>query len=153
MKKNTTTMCACIAALCLLLPVPAHPLDALDVSGANYTVYIYCLGSAGEYCSANEVVQDEFIFDQDGTFSIASFDSPLADIANDGDYSEQGSTFTAFFEAINEDIDRYEFNIDGVSFLRRVIIGTAEVGYYEPDVLDLDFDLRESTDTFFLGLR
>jgi len=126
----------------------AGAMEISSLSGKTYKAYIYCTGKAGDFCGNNEVVNDRFNFDG-SDFEIGSMDDALWGYGADGDYNDNGLSFNADFEAINEGLEKYKFTIRVINLFDEFILGTMEIKYYEWDIID--FDKEDEADAYFVG--
>jgi hypothetical protein len=142
-----------VASLLFLMTVPCTAAQIQSVADKSFTVYLYCNADVGDYCTARQIKQDIFVFGSEQEFMISSFDDDISELSGEGEYTETGSNFSAGLEVVDESVSKYVFDITGVSVVGRVILGVANIEYYEPDVLSLDFELEESGTAYFIGLR
>lgn len=142
----TRTLLLCCALV--LLHAPARAAASLDLSGNEYSVYIFCSEDLGDYCRPGRLTTDTFVFDG-GDFEIESLESDLWGLAGDGDYSDGGFIFDAAYEAIDGSAT-YEFDITGFNIFDVVIFGTMDIDLTEYDWLDKNTTRGEA---FFFGLK
>ena len=141
----------CVAAVYMFMfSSSSFAMDAAAVDDNTYNVVLLCMGDAGDYCNQYQTVNDEFVFD-DGDFSLESFEDELWGMGGDGSYSESGISFSADFEVVNDDLDMYEFDITGVQVLGQIIVGTAEIEFYEWDIID--YDKEGDATAYFFGIK
>ena len=88
---------------------------------------------------------------EDGEFEIASFEEDFTGYVNEGEFDEDGFFFDAEYEAYNDDLDKYEFDIQGILILGDYIAGIIDVEYLEWDIWD--WDEEESAKAYFIGIK
>lgn len=130
--------------LSMLLCTPALALDG------RYQVVMFCTSDAGDYCDQGDIKNDEFDFD-DGDFTIDSFDDGIFGIGGSGDFSENGLSFNADYEVINDDLDKYEIDIKGFNLVDTLILGTMDLEYSEWDIID--YDKKDEATIYFFGTK
>lgn len=135
--------------MCLHMPVFAQ--DDFSVAGNKYNVVIFCTGGAGGYCDQNEIKYDEFDFGSDDDFDIESFEDELLGIGGEGEYYENGMSFNAGYKVIDDDLDKYEFGMGGISFSENNIVGIMEIKYYEWDIFD--YEKKDEATAYFVGMN
>lgn len=130
----------------------ARATTALDLTNNEYSVVLMCAGDAGDYCTKGETVRDVFIFDDDGKFSIESFDDELFGLGAVGEYSESGLSFDASLEVISDDIvDKYELDIKGVALFSTLLVGSAEITYSKLKLTG--YDKEDEATAYFFGVK
>ena len=129
---------------------PPAGAESLDVSGKSFDVLMLCTDDAGDYCDDFELVADEFIF-EDETFEIGSFSEELFGFGGSGEYEMNGIFFQAEYEAIDDAFEKYEIDIRGIAPLENMILGIAELKYFEWDIID--FDEEDEAQAYFIGFK
>ena len=127
--------------------------EALTVSGNDYTVFMLCLGDAGDYCQQGDFNQDTFQFDSDGSFEIASLEDKKEIVdSSDGDYNASPASFNGDYSiTIDFLLKKYEFSFSGISIADGIILGQFTVTYFEFGGFPPDYDQKGEAQAFFLG--
>jgi len=126
MKRALTTRAAAAACIVLCLVFSFSAVNAASLDG-DYSVIMYCNGSAGDFCNEG-VVTEIFTFD-DGELGIAHFEDDYWDYVNNGEYDDRGFTFTAEYQAYSSDLGVYHITAWGVHLSGEVIAGTLTIKY------------------------
>jgi hypothetical protein len=127
---------------------PASALNSLQLSGNDYTAYIFCRTDIGDFCDQGSMATETFAFDDD-SFEIESFGDGLEGAVSDGDFSSSGMSFDAEFTGY-DGADQYTFDINGYRILDFVLIGTMDIDFEENAGL---FGGEESGSAFFIAIR
>jgi hypothetical protein len=137
-----------MAAGVLFFSPQAHAAAALELSGTDYDMFLFCLDDVGDYCAREHIKTDAFLFDGD-RFSILSFEDDLWGLAGDGDYSSSGLTFDASYTAIKGPAT-YSFKITGLILVEAILLGKMDIAFEELDFLNTN---KEKGSAFFLGIK
>lgn len=124
---------------------PSYALTVDSLRGEEFMVLMWCDDDAGDYCDQGDIVVEEFIFDDNSRFFLGTYESSGF---GTGSYDENGFFFEANFEAIDNLIKTYEFDILGFNVSDTVILGMNEVTY--KNVIGLGDD--EKANCYFIGL-
>jgi hypothetical protein len=129
--------------------------EALTVSGNDYTVYMLCLGDAGDYCQQGNLNQDTFQFHSDGSFEINSLENKKELIdSSDGNYNASPASFNGDYTiTIDFRLKKYEFSFSGISIADGIILGQFTVTYFEFGGFPPDYDQKGEAQAFYLGIR
>ena len=125
----------------VVLPSFAQSADAMEEK--RFVVFMICNDDLEGYCEGGQIKQEEFIFGDDNSFVIGSFEDQLI---LSGDYNVQGMLFDAEFSALEDIIKTYEFNVTGLLIFDSIILGLCDVEY---SFIGLD---REDTRCYFFGV-
>jgi len=137
-----------IAGVVFITGATSHAVTLLALDGNEYRVYLFCSDSVGDYCDRGTKTNDTFKFEDDA-FIIESFEDELLGLSAHGEYSESGLSFTADFEVITDDIvDKYEFDVKGISLLDTLLFGSADITYSKFQFVGYDKE-EEATAYFF----
>jgi hypothetical protein len=118
-----------IVAGCLLLLVSAAgAMETRSLDNASFSVTLYCTDDFGGYCSKGEIKKDRFTFTENA-FDIESFSTQFLGFLDSGSYSASGMVFSADFLAIKDLTSKYEFDVQGISLLSRVLVGSIRAAY------------------------
>ena len=146
MKKLTIALL--LAAACLLMSSPAGAARSLDLFGNSYNIFILCADDVGDYCTSGKLINDKFIFDGNN-FEINSFEEDLGGLLGDGEYSANGFSFNAQYEAI-DGIATYEFEIKGLNLIDIILFGTIDITYTE---FSFPHNITEEGKALFIGIK
>lgn len=124
----------------LFLPSFAQSADTLEEK--KFIVLMICNEDLEGYCEGGQIKQEEFIFGDDNSFVVGSFEDQLI---LSGDYNVQGVLFDAEFSALEDIIKTYEFTVTGLLFFDSIILGLCDVEY---SFIGLN---REDTRCYFFG--
>ena len=85
---------------------------------------MWCDDDVGEYCEERRIETEEFIFEEENQFYIESFkDDSYFDLDfASGTYEEGTIFFEADFEAVEELVKKYKFEINGLNIFTIVIM-------------------------------
>ena len=139
--------------LCMFFCSASYAIEGLSLDGNSYKVFMFCMDDAGDYCDENEFVDDSFYFD-DGDFEIESFDDELwrlGGLVNEGEYDENEFSFEAEYEVKNEDLEMYEFHINGINLADDIIIGIMEIEYFKWYIIS--YEKEEEASAYFIGIK
>jgi len=139
-----------LACAVLLLCQAVHGATSLSVDGNAYEVWFLCLGDAGDYCTQRDLGSDQFIF-EDGDFGLKGFEDDLLGLSGSGSYSEQGATFQADYEVIDDSLDKYTFEVRGFGLTDDFIAGAMTVSYAQWEIFD--YEEEEQAAAYFLGIK
>jgi hypothetical protein len=128
----------------------SHAIEGSSLDGNSYKVFMFCMDDAGDYCGGNEFEDDRFYFD-DGDFEIESFDDELWGFGGDGEYDENEFSFEADYDVYNEDLEKYEFDINGINLIDNIIIGIMEIEYFKWHIFS--FEEEEEATAYFIGIK
>jgi hypothetical protein len=133
----------------------AFAQEVMTVSGNDYTVFMLCLGDAGDYCNQSEFKQDTFQFHSDGAFDIPSLEDKKKLIdTSDGNYNASAVGFNGDYTiTIDFLLKKYEFSFSGLSIADVLILGQFTVAYFEFGGFPPDYDQKGEAQAFFLGIR
>lgn len=145
MRKFSCTALLFFALILSCFTPNSHALDD------TYDVYLFCLEDAGDYCDANELVKDDFKFD-DGDFTTEWFDDQLWGFNDPGEYADTGLYFTGNYEVYNEAAEKYDLDFMGISLSNNIILGSMTIKYYEWDFLKFKFEKEDDATAYFLGI-
>ena len=134
-------MCYCSAS---------YAIEGLSLDGNSYKVFMFCTDDAGDYCGENELNDDEFSF-SGSDFEIESFDDELWGFGGEGEYDENEFSFVAEYKVYNEDLEKYEFDINGINFMDDIIIGIMEIEYFEWYLFN--YEKEEEATAYFIGIK
>lgn len=140
-----------IIAMILATISSSSAVTALDLDGNDYNVVLVCNGDAGDYCDKGDTVKDVFMFEDD-SFMIKSFEDELFGLGAQGEYSSSGFSFNADLEVFSDDlVDKYEFDINGISLLDTLLIGSAEITYSKLSFTG--YDKKDEATAYFFGIK
>jgi hypothetical protein len=165
---------AVVIAVGLGPAAPAGAAESLALDGNEYKVTLSCENDAGSYCD-DEAKDETFQFNSNGNFVIKSLDVDL-DLRDGtsgwlhdyfgeeeelgGTFSEDGFTFSAAYNNLDQDYNYYKITIEGWRFFRLLIFGSMNIKYYEPvwkSLIIFDYvdrwELTDETDARFYGIR
>ena len=126
-------------------------VTSLALDGNEYRVYLFCSDSVGDYCDKGTSTSDTFKF-EDAAFIIESYEDELLGLTASGSYSASGLSFTADFEVITDDIvDKYEFDVKGISLLDRLLFGSADITYLKFQFVG--YDKEDEATAYFFGIK
>ena len=110
-------------------PSCAQIISSLDEK--EFMVIMWCDDDVGDYCDGSRIKMEEFIFEDDSEFYVGAFkDDSYFDLDfAQGEYEEIGIVFRAEFEAVEELVETYAFNLTGMSIFDSIILGMCEVSY------------------------
>lgn len=131
----------------------SHAIEGFSLDGNSYKVFMFCMDDAGDYCDGNELNDDKFYFN-DGDFEIESFDDELwglGGLVNEGEYDESRFSFKAEYEVKNEDLEKYDFHINGINLSDDIILGIMEIEYFEWYIID--YEKEEEATAYFIGIK
>ncbi len=153
MKKLFLT--CCLSAVLLAFISVSFATEAELLAGKNYSVRILCLGNAGDYCTKNELKQDEFQFQDDGSFKITSLENDKSFLdSSDGSFDQTLSNFSAGYTVtIDNLLKKYEFAVSGFDLADNVILGQFNVKYFELTIIPPEYDQKGEAPAYFLGFR
>jgi len=129
--------------------------EVMTVSGKDYTVFVLCLGDAGDYCNQSEFKQDTFQFHSDGTFDITSLEDQkeIIDTSN-GNYNASAAGFNGDYTITTDFLlKKYEFSFIGFSIIDVIILGQFNVTYFEVGGFPPDYEQKGEAQAYFLGIR
>jgi len=149
MKTAPVSVLALAGMLCLLCQ-SADGMESLSVDGNSYEVFFMCLDDAGDFCNKNGLDSDQFLFDG-GDFGLKSFEDEFLGMGGSGSYSEQGLSFRAEYEVIDDQLDKYEFAVSGLSIAEEFIAGAMDITYSKWEIFD--YDEEDQAAAFFLGIK
>ena len=127
-------------------------MESLSLNGNSYEIFMFCMDDAGDYCDERKFNNDEFSFN-DGDFEIGSFDDELWGYGGEGEYGEKEFSFEAEYEVYNEDLGKYELDINGINLIDDIIIGIIEIEYSELEWYKLSYEKKEDATAYFIGIR
>jgi hypothetical protein len=133
----------------------SHAIEGFSLDGNSYKVFMFCMDDAGDYCDENELNDDKFYFD-DGDFEIESFDDELwglGGLVNEGEYDENEFSFDAEYGVYNEELGKYDFDINGINLMDNIIIGIMEIEYSEFVWYELSYEKEEEATAYFIGIK
>lgn len=130
--------------------VHAAAVETAELDGNSYNITLFCDGDLGDYCDGGQIKRDEFEFDDDD-FIIDSLDDELYGLGGSGEYSQSGFFFSADYEVVDDGLDKYEFDIQGVNLLDRVILGTIEAEYSEWELIS--YEKEDEATIYFIGIQ
>lgn len=125
-------------------------IESAELEGNSYNITMFCDNDLGDYCDGGQLKRDEFEFDDDD-FIIDSLDDELYGLGGSGDYSQSGLAFSADYEVVDDGLDKYEFEVRGVSLLDRVILGTIEAEYSEWELIS--YEKEDEATIYFIGIQ
>ena len=127
----------------------------MTVSGNDYSIFMLCLGDAGDYCQQNDFNQDTFQFHSDGSFDIPSLEDQKELIdTSDGNYNASAVGFNGDYSiTIDFRLKKYEFSFSGFSIADVIILGRFNVAYFEFGGFPPDYEQKGEAQAFFLGIR
>lgn len=129
----------------------SHAVTSLALDGNEYRVYLFCSESVGDYCDKGSATNDTFKFEDDA-FIVESYEDELLGLSANGSYSESGLSFTADFDVITDElIDKYEFDVKGISVLDTLLFGSAEITYYKFQFVG--YDKEDEATAYFFGIK
>ena len=99
--KKLMTLAIMVTGLFLASFSASYAVTPLALNGNDYKVTAFCNNDAGDYCSKGDVKKDTFAF-QDDKFLVDSFDGGVLGVGGNGDYNENGMSFTANYEVISD---------------------------------------------------
>jgi hypothetical protein len=126
---------------CVAMPSFAQSADALEEK--KFIVFMVCNDDVEGYCEEGQIKQEEFIFGDDNSFVVGSFEDQLI---LSGDYDVQRILFDAEFSALEDVIETYEFTVTGLLIFDSIIIGLCDIEY---SLLGLN---KEDARCYFLGV-
>jgi len=129
--------------------------EVMTVSGNDYTVFMLCMGDAGDYCNQREFKQDTFQFHSDGAFEITSLEDQKEIIdSSDGNYNASAAGFNGDYTITTDFLlKKYEFSFTGISIIDVIILGQFNVTYFEVGGFPPDYDQKGEAQAYFLGIR
>ena len=129
--------------------------NIMTVSGNEYTVFMLCLGDAGDYCQQGAFNQDTFQFHSDGSFEINSLEDQKELIdSSDGNYNASIVGFNGDYTiTIDFLLKKYEFTFSGFSIADVIILGQFNVTYFEFGGFPPDYNEEGQAQAYFLGIR
>ena len=130
----------------------SYAMESLSLNGNSYKIFMFCTDDAGDYCDGNEIGDDEFSFN-DGDFEIESFDDDLWGYGGDGEYDENEFSFDAEYEVYNEELGKYDLDVNGINLMDDIIIGIMEIEYSEFVWYKLSYEKEEEATAYFIGIR
>lgn len=148
--KTISMPATALVCMILFLWMPADGMDSFSVAGNSYEVFFFCMDDAGEYCSKSDLDNDQFTFD-DGDFGLKSFEDELLGLGGSGTYSEQGASFKADYEVVNDELDKYEFTVSGLSITDEFIAGAMDITYSKWAIFD--YEKEDEAAAYFLGIK
>jgi hypothetical protein len=128
----------------------SYAIEGLSLNGNSYKVFMFCTDDAGDYCDENKINTDNFSFNG-SDFEIESFDDELWGFGGDGEYDENEFSFEADYDVYNEDLEKYEFDINGINLIDNIIIGIMEIEYFEWHIFS--FEEEEEATAYFIGIK
>ena len=149
--KKLMTLAIMVTGLFLGSYSASYAVTPLDLNGNDYKVTAFCVNDAGDYCSKGDVKNDTFAF-QDDKFLVDSFDGGVLGVGGNGDYNENGMSFTANYEVISESsFDKYVFDVKGMNIIDFLILGQMNITYYQLKLTG--YEKQDETKAFFFGLK
>jgi hypothetical protein len=133
--------------------VHSYALSVDELAGVEFTVFMSCDNEVGEYCESNDVGVEGFIFEDESTFWVETFkdDSHFdLDFAS-GTYEENGIMLAADFEAIDELVKKYVFDIVSLNFFNALLLGQSEIAYYRYRIPEFDYIKEDEAKCYFIG--
>lgn len=142
-----------VVLVLLLAPSGVEAVETAALDGTTFSVTLYCAEDLGEYCRKGDIKHDRFVF-EDGAFAIEYFSKELSGLLGSGSFSERGVTFEADYQATRNLLSEYQFDVQGISLLGRVLIGSADAVFKEW-VLAIPprFETQDAAKLFFFGFR
>ena len=127
----------------------------MTVSGKDYTVFMLCMGDAGDYCQQRDFNQDTFQFHSDGSFEIASLEDQKEIIdSSDGNYNASVIGVNGDYTiTINFLLKKYEMSFSGLSIADVLILGQLNVTYFEFGGFPPDYEQKGEAQAYFIGFR
>ena len=122
----------------------SYALSTNSLEEKEFSVFMWCDDDAGDYCDGSQIKTEEFIFDDDDRFYLETFEKQWI---GTGRYDENGILFEAEFEALENLIEVYEFDITGLNIGDVVVIGRCEVSY-KYMIIGID---EEDATCYFIG--
>ena len=102
-----------------------------------------CNDAVEGYCEKDQVKQEKFLFRDDSSFLVGTFEDQLV---LSGNYSVQGILFEAEFSALKDVIKTYDFTITGLLIGNLIMVGLCDVEY---TFIGLN---KEESRYYFLGV-
>jgi hypothetical protein len=140
--------------LSLLLWAPCcFGAETLAIAGNDYRITAFCLDDAGDYCTKNDFLQDEFQFQGNGDVKIKSLEDNKGLIdSSSGSFSEGLSGFSGNYEVtVGNLLKKYQFSFSGISLSDAIIIGQFQVSYSEFGGFPPAYNEKGSSKAYFIG--
>jgi len=129
-----------ISLSCFVVPSYGQFIESLE--NKEFAAFMLCDDDVEGYCDKGQTKQEEFIFGDDSSFAIGTFEDQLV---LSGSYGERGMFFEAEFSVLEDVIKNYDFTINGLLIFNNIMVGLCDVEY---TFMGLG---EEETRCYFLG--
>ena len=106
--------------------VSSYAQFAGSLEDTVFAAFILCDDDVEGYCDKGQLEREEFLFGEDGSFAIGTFEDQLV---LSGSYNERGMFFDAELSVLEDVIKNYDFTITGLLIFNNIMVGRCDIEY------------------------